>query len=235
MSKAVSLSLWIAAGAMLVTAAALYLVVPGGSERQGTGQQQSELESAVARAATYYEFDHFNRAADTYQLAVERGMRDGADWYRYAHAHELAYGLDLALYIAAYQRLLEQSPHDDHVAEIEALFEEHATPFVYEDARAERYAEGTLLQMTATISRVIWGRVESGIDTYVMSTREHRWIGHLGDDVLVKMPRERRFLSGDTLAILGTYDSLCTRPDDRNPTRTYPCITAVDSRIIGAP
>ena len=235
MRRAVSVSLWVAAGVLLVAAVALYLVRPGGSAGHGVGGQEPQLNSTIARAAAYYEFGHYTQAADTYRLAVERGMSDGTDWYRYAHAHELAYGLDLTLYIAAYGRLLEQMPDDEHVVEIEALLEEHATQFVYEDALAGRYAEGALLRMTATVSSVIWGRVESGLDTYVMATREHRWVGHLGDDVLVRLPRERRFLSGDTLSILGTYDGLCQRPGERNPTRTFPCMTAIGSRITGAP
>ncbi len=234
MKKAASVALSIAAITLLVTAVALYLVGPR-SESQGGRQQQSDLTSSVDRAATYYEFGHFNRAADTYQLAAERGMHRGADWVRYAHAHQIAYGLDLGLYIIAYTKLLEQSPNHDSIAEIEALLQEHATGFIYEDARGERYAEGALLELTGTISRVIWGRVATGTDTYVVSTRDHRWIGHVGDEVLIAIPREHRYRSGDTLVVLGTYDGLCRRPDERDPTRTYPCIAAVSSRLARAP
>ena len=230
MSRGASTGLWICAGVMLAATAGFYFVDPF-SDSASPREERTELDSAVARAATYYEFGHYNRAAETYRLAVERGLQDGVEWYRYAHARELAEDLDLATYATAFRLLLDQAPFHEYVELIQEKLDEHAIVFRYVDAREARYAPGTLVTLNGTVSRTIWGRVASGMDTLVLATRVDDWLGHMGEEVLVEAERRRRYPPGEQLSIVGRYEGLC-RPDGDPTARTYPCITALGVRPL---
>ena len=223
--------LWIAAALAVAGTALLYFIGSGGGEAPVSRADSVELESTVARALTYYEFGHHGRAAETYALAVERGMRDAEHWYRYAHSRELAEGLDLDLYVRAYQLLLDESSKHEYLQAAEEVINEHAEAFDYRAARTGAYAEGTLLRVDGTVSRVIWGRVATGVDTIVVSTREDRWIGHRGDDIMVRAPRRHRPQAGTRAQILGKYDGLCTMESQPVASRDLPCLTAVTVRL----
>lgn len=235
MSRRGTTGLWIAAVLTLAGTVVLYFVDPGGGETPISRADSVELESTIARALTYYEFGHHNRAAETYALAAERGMREAAHWYRYAHSRDLAEGLDLDLYVRAYQLLLDESPNHEYLQAAEEVINEHTEEFDYSAARAGAYSEGTLLRIGGTVSRVIWGRVATGVDTLVVSTREDRWIGHSGDDIMVRAPRRNRPQAGTRVEILGRYHGLCTKEALPGASGDYPCVTAVTVRLQPPP
>ncbi len=230
MRRAANIGLWVVAGLALAATVLLYFADFTASGDRVSRADSEELESTIARALTYYEFGHHNRAAETYALAVERGMRDARHWYRYAHSRELAAGLDLDLYVHAYQLLLEQSPNHEYVEAVESVINEHARQFDYEEARAGEYDDGSLLRIAGTVSRVIWGRVATGIDTLVVATREDQWMGHSGAEITVRAPRHRRPQTGAQVQILGRYDGLCTVEAQPGVSGEFPCVTAVTVR-----
>lgn len=235
MGRRGTIGLWVAAAVAVAGTAVLYFVDPGGGEIVISRADAAELESTIARAMTYYEFGHHNRAAETYALAADRGMREAAHWYRYAHSHDLTAGLDLDLYVRAYQLLLDQSPNHEYVQATEELINEHAAEFDYAAAREGVYAEGALLRIQGTVSRVIWGRVATGTDTLVVSTREDRWIGHSGDDIMVQTTRRNRPPAGARVEILARYEGLCAMERQPGAPGDYPCATAVTVRLQPPP
>jgi len=225
MSTARSRGLWVAAAILLVAAIVLYLIEPADRSRPADREASAELETAIARAETYYEFGHFDRAAETYRLAIERGMDDGEQWYRYAHSLAMAQGLDLRAYLDAYRLLLEQAPDHEYIGEIDAILTEHSVAFDYQAAIARELAPETLVRFSGTINRIVRGRVESGVDTLFVATKRDPWLGHVGDDVRVEAPRLRRYQTGETVTILGAYRGWCTGNDDGGA-RDLPCVSA---------
>jgi len=165
MSTARSRGLWVAAAILLVAAIVLYLIEPEDRSRPADREASAELETAIARAQTYYEFDHFDRAAETYRLAIERGMDDGEQWYRYAYSLEIAEGLDLPAYVTAYSLLLEQAPDHEYLGDIDGVLAEHSVAFDYQSAIDRELAPETLVRFSGTINRIRRGRVASGMDT----------------------------------------------------------------------
>jgi len=233
MRRGATLGLWIAAAIMLAVAAVVYFVDPSTSDTDATdAAKRDALETAVARADTYYEFGHYDRAAETYALAVERGMHDGPGWYRYAYARDASGDFSLDTYLAAYRLLLEQAPDHEYLADIESVVGEHSQEFDYEAAGTDALPPGSLVAFTGTISRVRWGRVESGTDTLFVATRSDDWLGHVGDEVRVEAPRTRRYRSGQTLAIVGEYEGWCREDDGAGMTREYPCVAASGVRLL---
>ncbi len=226
MSTARSRGLWIAAAILLVAAIVLYLVEPADRTRPADREASAELEAAVARAETYYEFGHFDRAAETYRLAIERGMVDGEQWYRYAYSLEVTQALDLQAYLTAYRLLLEQEPNHEYIGDIDAVLAGHSVAFDYQDAIARELAPETLVRFSGTINRIVRGRVESGVDTLFIATKPDDWLGHVGDEVRVEAPRLRRYETGETVTVLGEYQGWCTENDGAGISRDYPCVSA---------
>ncbi|MFW5690111.1 MAG: hypothetical protein ACOC1U_11120, partial [Spirochaetota bacterium] len=113
-----TLGLWIAAGVLLMAAGGLYFYEPASRDVRGTENDRAELDAAIAKAATYYEFGHYERAVESYRSAIERGMSSGVEWYRYARSIELAGADDLHEFAHAYALLLAQSPDHEYVAEV---------------------------------------------------------------------------------------------------------------------
>lgn len=231
MSTARSRGLWIAAAILLVAVAVLYLVEPASRSQPAEREASDELEAAVARAETYYEFGHFDRAAETYRLAIERGMDDGEQWYRYAHSLEMARGLDTQAYLDAYRLLLEQAPDHEYIAEIDGVLAEHSVAFDYQTAVARELAPETLVRFSGTINGITRGRIASGTDTLYVATRADDWLGHVGDDVRVEAPRLRRYETGETVTVLGRYEGWCTGNDGAGISRDYPCVSAFAVRL----
>lgn len=229
-----SLGLWIVAALMSAATITFYFYDPTASDDQAPEEDRTELESTVSKAATYYEFGHYGRAAETYALAAERGMDGALEWYRYAHSLELSESFDLGTYVAAYQRLLEQAPTHEYTETTEAVLHEHATEFDYEQAVAGAYEEGMLTRLSGTVSRVTWGRVASQTNTLYVATRAHDWLGHMGDEVMVVAPRHRTYQSGHHLAIIGRYEGWITTENGSGPARRYPRVVAAGVRVIPA-
>ncbi|MFW6312801.1 MAG: hypothetical protein ACOC2N_02845 [Spirochaetota bacterium] len=226
MSTARSRGLWIAAAVLLVATIAFYLVEPVDRSQPAQREASAELETAITRAETYYEFGHFDRAAETYRLAIERGMDDGEQWYRYAYSLEIAHGIDTEAYLRAYSLLLEQAPDHEYIADIDGALAEHSVAFDYETAAERELAPDTLVRFSGTISRITRGRVKSGTDTLFIATRPDGWLGHVGDEVRVEASRSRRHEAGETVTVVGRYTGWCTEDDDGVGSRDYPCVSA---------
>ena len=233
MSTGRSLGLWSAAAILLIATAVLYFVNPSGNRGREPQQRRDELESAVARAATYYEFGHYNRAAETYRIAINRGLQDGVELYRYAYSREIAEELDLDAYLNAYRQLLAQSPEHDYVADIESLLAGHALLFEYEEAREDRIPKDELVRLNGTVARIRRGRIEAGEDTLFVATKPDDWLGHVGSEVRVIAPRVQRYRPGDSLVIIGRYEGWCSEDDGGGISRAYPCVTASGIRVDG--
>ncbi|MFW5689389.1 MAG: hypothetical protein ACOC3H_01820 [bacterium] len=231
-----SLGLWIAAGLLLATAVVLYFTGPSRGREPGRAHDLSEIESTIAKAATYYEFGHYERAAETYTTAIERGMTSGIEWYRYAHSIELTRGPDLDAYLAAYRLLLEGAPDHEYTARTAALLDAYAESLVYEDAAANAYETGVLVQVGGTVSRVAWGRVEADTSTLFVATRPDDWLGHLGDEVAVETAGRRSFQAGDRVHAFGWYGGWERLPDGAGGGRDYPVVAAavVSARVNSA-
>ena len=235
MSSARSLAPWIVAGVALIVTIVFIFVDPFATPARESQDRREELESTVGKATTYYEFGHFDRAAESYAVAIERGMEDALGWYRYAHSLEMAEGIDLEAYLAAYRRLLEQEPRHEYVGNVELILTEYATAFEYDAAVAGDIPEGRLVQFEGTVTKVVWGRIESGMDTLHLATEPDDWLGHVGDEVRVEAPRHRRFRAGDTLSVIGRYEGRCTTDENAGLSRAYPCVRAAAVRVVSGP
>ncbi len=235
MSSARSLAPWIVAGVALVVTIVFIFVDPFAEPPRVSQESREELESTVGKATTYYEFGHFDRAVESYAVAIERGMEDALGWYRYAHSLEMAEGLDLEAYLEAYRRLLAQAPNHEYVGNVELILTEYATALEFDAAVAGDVPEGRLVQFEGTVVKVVWGRIESGMDTLYVATEPDDWLGHVGDEVRVEAPRHRRFRGGDTLSIIGRYEGMCRTNDNSGLSRTYPCVRAAAARMVSAP
>jgi len=220
------------AALLLAATLGVYFYEPADRQRRERSETRSELESTIAKASTYYEFGHYERAVESYELAIERGMQDALEWFQYAHAVELSGSADLRSYVTAYGLLLEQHPGHDYVRETEAILAQHSHELDYELLTAGEMETGTLVELTGTVSRVVWGRVETTQDTLIVATRENEWIGHSGDEIMVQVPRHRRYRPGDTLSIVGFYVGWCTRSVGTGPSREYPCVEAAGARLV---
>lgn len=218
-----SRGLWIAAVVATALVVAAVLVDPADLRRI---EEPDELAAVIEKADTYFEFEHYDRAAQSYLRAVELGMDDGAAWYRYARAVELSSGLDLEKYVAAYRLLLAGPPAGDYLDLAEEVLTAHAVPFSYEDARADALAEGTLTVATGTIFRIRRGRIDTGTDTLFIDTRPDTWFGYLGDPVRIVAPKHLTLQSGDTVSAIGWYDGWCEVSDDAGLSHAYPCVIA---------
>ncbi|MFW5742710.1 MAG: hypothetical protein ACOC2D_05475 [Spirochaetota bacterium] len=235
MSTARSLAPWIVAGVALIVTIVFFYVDPFATPARGPQERGEELESMVGKAATYYEFGHFDRAAESYAVAIERGMDDALGWYRYAHSLEMAEGINLEAYLEAYRRLLEQDPRSEYVSNVELILAEYATAFEYDAAIAGDLPEGRLVQLEGTVTKVVWGRVRSGVDTLCLATEPDDWLGHVGNEVRVEAARHRRFCAGDTLSVIGLYEGLCTTDENAGLSRAYPCVSAAAARLVSGP
>lgn len=230
-----SLVPWIVAGAALVVTIGFVFVDPWSGRDQVPQEAREELESTVGKASTYYEFGHFDRAAESYALAIERGMTDALELYRYARSLELASGLDLDAYMEAYRRLLEQTPGHEYLEETQAILMANAVEFAYTAAEEDEIDPDTLVRFAGTIARIEWGRVEANEDLLYVATRPDHWIGHSGDVVRVEAPRHRRFRTGDTITVLGRYEGWCTVSDGAGLSVDYPCVEAAGVRLASTP
>ena len=235
MSSARSLAPWIVAGVALIVTIVFIFVDPFATPARESQERREELESTVGKATTYYEFGHFDRAAESYAVAIERGMEDALGWYRYAHSLEITEGIDLEAYLAAYRRLLEQEPRHEYVGNVELILTEYATAFEYDAAVAGDIPEGRLVQFEGTVTKVVWGRIESGMDTLHLATEPDDWLGHVGDEVRVEAPRHRRFRAGDTLSVIGRYEGMCTTDENAGLSRAHPCVRAAAVRVVSGP
>jgi hypothetical protein len=215
--------LWITAAVGTVLTVAAIVVDPTGFRES---DEPDELLSTIEKAATYYEFQHYDRAAETYASAAEHGMKDGTEWYRYARSVELSAALDLELYVTAYRLLLEQSPNHEYLAETEQILAGHAIPFSYLDAQEGTHPEGSLMVATGAIFRVRRGRIDSGVDSLFVDTKPDPWFGYLGEPIRVVAPKHLSFQSGETITAIGWYDGWCEVSDDAGMSQRYPCIIA---------
>ncbi len=215
--------LWIAAALLAALTVAAVLVDP---TEFGNSPETDELATLVEKAATYYDFEHYDRAAETYALAAEHGLDDGVEWYRYARSVELSRGPDLAKFVTAYRLLLQQQPLSDELREVEAVLRDNALPFDYVQAEDGEYAEGALLVATGTVARVKRGLVESGVDTLLVDTKPNDWFRYMGETVRVVAPRNIRYQSGDVVTAIGWYDGWCELNDGAGLSTRYPCIIA---------
>jgi len=218
-----SRGLWIAAAVCSVLTIAAIVVDPADFRRHSAPDQ---LESAIEKAATYYEFEHYDRAAETYAEAVDLGMESGVEWYRYARALDLSDQLDLEQYVTAYQLLLRQSPDNELVDEVESILTNHAVAFSYTGAVEGSMAEGTLVVVSGTVNRIRHGRIESGTDALFVDTKPDRWFGFMGDSVRIVAPKHLKLQSGETITAIGWYDGLASISDDAGLTHSYPCVIA---------
>lgn len=234
MSSARSLAPWIVAGVALIVTIVFIFVDPFAAPERVSQESREELQSTVGKATTYYEFGHFDRAAESYELAIERGMQDALGWYRYAHSLEMSEGIDLDAYLEAYRRLLEHDPQHEYVGNVEVIIDEYASALDYDAADAGDIPEGRLVQFEGTVTKVVWGRIDSGMDTLYLATEPDDWLGHVGDEVRVEAPRHRRFRAGDTLSIIGRYEGMCTTNDNGGLARAYPCVRAAAARMVSA-
>jgi hypothetical protein len=218
-----SRALWIAAAVCAVLTVAAIVVDPADF---AASEEPDELLSTIEKAATYYEFEHFDRAAETYSVAVERGMANGIEWFRYARSVERSSELDLEKYVTAYRLLLEQSPNHEYLAEAEQILTEHAVPFSYADAQDGTHTEGQLMVATGAISRVKRGRIDSGVDALFVDTKPDKWFGYMGEPIRIVAPKHLSFQSGETITAIGWYDGWCEVGDDAGLSQRYPCLIA---------
>ena len=217
---------------MLAATVGLYLWEPDAQSNRITEDDREQLDAAVAKAATYYEFGHYERAVESYHTAIERGMNDALQWYRYAHATELSGGDYLDAYARAYELLLRQASDHEYLAEAESLLRNEADSFDYAAFQEGEQPPGTLVAVEGTVSRVVWGRVESNRDTLFVATREDEWLGHSGNEVAVEVPRHRRFRPGDTILIIGFYTGRCMQDTESGVAREHLCLEAAGARLL---
>ena len=218
-----SRALWIVAAAGTALTVAAILVDP---TEFGKPEEPDELSSTIEKAATYYEFEHYDRAAETYAIAADRGMDIGIEWFRYARSVELSSELDLEKYVTAYRLLLQQSPNHDYLAEAEKVLTEHAVPFSYEQAQDGTHVEGSLMVMTGAIYRVRRGRIASGVDMLFVHTKPDPWFEYMGAPVRIVAPKHLRYQTGETITAIGWYDGWCEVSDDAGGLSAYPCLIA---------
>lgn len=218
-----SRALWIVAALAAALTVAAVVVDPRDFVRP---DEPDELSSTVEKAATYFEFEHYDRAAETYAVAAEEGMQDGIEWFRYAKSAELSEGIDLGLYVTTYQLLLEQVPYHEYLEETERILSEHAEKFSYEEAKNGDHPDGTLMVVEGSVYRVRRGRIESGTDVLFVNTKPDKWFGYMGDPVRVVAPRNAGYQSGDTVTAIGWYDGWCDVSDDAGLSSRYPCVIA---------
>lgn len=218
-----SRGLWIAAAICSVFTVAAIVVDPADFRSEDA---PDELESTIEKAATYYEFEHYDRAAETYAVAVDLGMESGVEWYHYARALDLSGQLGLKQYVTAYQLLLRQNPQHEFVAEVESILKKHAVVFRYSDAVDESIAKGTLVVVSGAINRIRHGRIDSGTDVLFVDTSPDKWFGFMGNPIRVVAAKHLRFQSGEQITALGWYDGWCEVSDDAGLTNSYPCVIA---------
>lgn len=218
-----SRSLWIAAAVCTALTVVAILVDP---TEFGKPEEPDELLSTIEKAATYYEFEHYDRAAETYALAVERGMEIGVEWFRYAQSVELSSELDLEKYVTAYRLLLQQTPSHDYLAEAESILSAHAVPFSYAHAQDGTLVEGSLMVATGVVFRVKRGRIESGTDALFVHTKPDAGFGYMGEPIHIVAPKNLNSQSGETITAIGWYDGWCEVSDDAGGSSTYPCLIA---------
>ena len=218
-----SRALWIVAAVCTALTVAAILVDP---TEFGKPQEPDELLSTIEKAATYYEFEHYDRAAETYALAAERGMEIGIEWFRYARSVELSSELDLEKYVTAYRLLLQQTPSHDYLDEAETVLSAHAVPFSYVHAQDGTHVEGSLMVVTGAISRVSRGRIESGTDILIVHTQPDTWFGYMGEPIHIVAPKNLNYQSGETITTIGWYDGWCEVSDDAGGSSSYPCLIA---------
>ncbi|MEE8440331.1 MAG: hypothetical protein V3S41_01320 [Spirochaetia bacterium] len=216
-------TLWIVAAAGTALTIAAIFVDPTKFRKP---EEPDELLSTIEKAATYYEFEHYDRAAETYALAVEGGMEIGVEWFRYAKSVELSTELDLEKYVTAYRLLMQQTPNHDYLTEAEKVLTVHAVPFSYADAQDGTHAEGSLMVATGAIFRVRRGRIDGGVDTLFVHTKPDAWSGYLGEPIRVVAPKQLSYQSGETITVIGWYDGWCEVADDAGQSREYPCLIA---------
>jgi len=215
--------LWIAAGISTLVVAAAVLVDPASFGRE---TEPSELENLIEKAATYYEFEHYDRAAETYQQAADMGMSGGEDWYRYAHSLEESGQPYEEAYLNAYRLLLEQAPYHEYFGETERVLSAIAIPFDYQDAKDGAIPEGTVVVVVGMIYRVRHGRSDTGVDTLFVDTKPDDWFRYLGEPVRVLAPKNRTYQQGDLVSSIGWFDGWCDVSDDAGLSTSYPCVVA---------
>jgi len=223
MGKHRSRALWIAAVASAALTVTAVLVDP---REFGTPEEPDELLSTIEKAATYYEFEHHDRATETYAIAAERGMDSGVEWFRYARSVELSAELDLEKYVTAFRLLLQQSPNHEYLAETEKVLAAHAAPFTYGQAQDGSHAEGSLVVATGAIFRVRRGRISSGVDVLFVHTKPDPWFTYLGEPLRIVVPNNRNYQSGETITAIGWYDGWSEISDDAGLSSAYPCLIA---------
>jgi hypothetical protein len=223
-----TITLWVIS-AVLVGAALLAILI--NPDRTADSEADDEMATTIAKAVTYYDFNHYDRAAETFRSIAEEGMNDPSAWYLYARSVELSSGLDIDLYMTAYEHLLSQGGDSEYLADTEDVLLAYAVPFEFATAADERYQQGDLVSLTGTVTAITWGRIESGRDLLRVDTRPDDWMGHLGDSVTVDMPRHRRFQVGDTIRVIGWYNGFCSSTDTGQSV-TRPCILATGGRLV---
>ena len=224
-----TLTLWMIAFALVIATVVVALYRPAPRARRAV---DDELAATIAKAETYYEFGHFDRAAQTYRTAVDRGMEDAGQWARYAEATRLSTGLNVHLYLEAYRRLLAAGAGQDSVSPVEQILAENAAPFVYGDIAGGSAVPGALYRIIGTVSRITWGRVESGMDTLIVETGSPSgWRYRLGDTVAVDMPRHRRYQTGETIEFFALYEGPRAVSNGAGVSRTLPGFAAAGGRV----
>ena len=221
--------LWIAVALIAVTAIVVVFV---DFAPDPTPAISPDLAATISKAATYFDFEHYRRAADTYRTAIAAGMDDPHEWFRYARALELSGDPDPAVSFETYTRLLFVSPDHEHTRVLAASLASQAQPLQYRDIAAGSIARGDLYLIDGTVSMVVWGTVSSMRDTVVVETRIDRWVGHLGDRVVVDTPRLTRLRNGDSVSVIARYDGSCNLSAAGG---TLPCFTAAGPAPAAAP
>lgn len=216
-------ALWITAAAVTLLTVAAIVVDP---REFGKVEEPDELLSTIEKAATYYEFEHYDRAAETYTLAVEGGMESGVEWFRYARSVELSSELDLEKYVTAYRLLLLQTPNHEYLAKADEVLSAHALPFSYARAQDGTLVEGSLVIVTGTIFRVRRGRIDSGVDMLFVHTKTDSWFEFLGEPIRISAPKHLTYQSGDTVTAIGWYDGWREVSDDAGLSLAYPYLIA---------
>lgn len=224
-----SIALWIISVALVGVVAVGLIWDP---TKPAPAPRLSDLEATIAKASTYYEFEHYDRAAETYELAVERGMIDALEWYRYAHSLELSEQPSLEVYLTAYRLLLASAPSHDYMVETERIVSQNSVEFSYEAARTGAYSAGMLMAITGSITRIIRGRIVQGTDTLYVDTAPDIWLEHLGDPVRVAAPRSTAYRVGNVVRIIGWFDDWCEVTDDAGTIEEYPCVQAAGVRLV---
>ena len=135
------------------------------------------------------------------------------------HSLEMAEGIDLEAYLTAYRRLLEQEPRHEYVGDIELILTRGTPPRSSTTRRSRGIPRAASCSSPGTVTKVVWGRIESGMDTLHLATEPDDWLGHVGDEVRVEAPRHRRFRAGDTLTVIGRYEGRCTTDENAGLSR----------------